>query len=845
MVKKSLTLNSAASFLLALFFAGLTFQSGSWMGKLDRFSYGWMVRLTAKEGMADPRIVLIEIDDMNIERMGSWPWPRDRLAEMIDLLKERGVRAVGLNLPLFEKQNDLPLGELKSFIARLDSHVLSEKPSKVTAWIQENLQAMVQRLDGDSLLVESVRKAGNVVVPVVGPMPPGQKEPPVGPQSLLAQHTLKKNAFSATAQEEFEVKNVYLPFPELAQAALGFGHGIDSLYEFGSGISNAAFISFQGSLIPSFPLRLAAAYIDLPAGEINAAENRIRLKDFDIPLWKGHQLIKFTRKGDRFSTYTFADLFQRRDLPSLQGKIVLIGFNLKGGKRITTPLWGAVGESQFHAGVLDSILNRSFVSRPSFLRHVETLAILILGALCAFFFPRMGEMRRLGGAVGLVALALVVQAFVLARLDVWVMIASFGAAIIAIYAFTTIWRRFVSLQANWDSQSADRAIGQSFQSQGLLDLALEKFCKLPLDGETKNLIYNVGLEYEKKRFFSKALDAYEYISRDGAFRDLSFRIPRLQEVMKTSTLGSHVTLEANIPNGTPLEEVKRIGRYEILEVLGKGSMGLVYKALDPKINRLLAIKTIRFLDEFDDDVIQEIKERFFREAEIAGRLSHPSIVTIHDIGEDQDLTYMAMEYLEGDDLEKFVSKNNLLPLKKVIHVVANVAEALDFAHEADVIHRDIKPANIRLLKSGGVKVTDFGIARAISSSRTRTGVILGTPNYMSPEQIMGQKVDLRSDIFSLGVLFYQLLTGELPFQGDNLSGLLYQITQIKQPALKTFHPGIPQACEQIVDKALAKDPNERFKTAGQMAKVLKLLAFKIEQRRKRSSGDRRLQAGVK
>ena len=232
-------------------------------------------------------------------------------------------------------------------------------------------------------------------------------------------------------------------------------------------------------------------------------------------------------------------------------------------------------------------------------------------------------------------------------------------------------------------------------------------------------------------------------------------------------------------------------------------MGLVYKALDPKINRPLAIKTIRFSDEFDEDVIQEIKERFFREAEIAGQLSHPSIVTIYDVGEDRDLTYMAMEFLKGEDLEKYIDKNNLLPLRKILDVAARVAEALDFAHKSEVIHRDIKPANIMLLKNGRVKVTDFGIAKAISSSRTRTGVILGTPNYMSPEQIMGQKIDARSDIFSLGVLFYQLLTGELPFHGDNLSSLLHQITQKKHPPVRNYNPKIPRACEQIIDRALA------------------------------------------
>jgi serine/threonine protein kinase len=272
-----------------------------------------------------------------------------------------------------------------------------------------------------------------------------------------------------------------------------------------------------------------------------------------------------------------------------------------------------------------------------------------------------------------------------------------------------------------------------------------------------------------------------------------------------------------------------IGRYKILGELGKGSMGLVFKAQDPKINRLVAIKTIRFSDEFDHDVIQEIKERFFREAEIAGQLSHPSIVTIHDVGDDGELTYMAMEFLEGKDLDKFINRENLLPLRKVLSIVAEIASALDYAHKASVIHRDIKPANVMLLNNGHVKVTDFGIAKAISSSRTKTGVILGTPNYMSPEQIMGQKIDSKSDIFSLGVMFYQLITGELPFHGENLSGLLYQITQVKHPSPRNYNPKIPRVCEQILDKSMAKDPNKRFNSAGDFAKVIKAFGEKIDQ----------------
>lgn len=388
----------------------------------------------------------------------------------------------------------------------------------------------------------------------------------------------------------------------------------------------------------------------------------------------------------------------------------------------------------------------------------------------------------------------------------------------------------LAVKGKKESPEENHMLGLSYQSQGLLDKAFEKFQMLPIDDESKELIYVVGNEYENKNQLDDALKVYLYLARKGGYKDAKERIRKLKDSVKASSAPS--LIESNEETMLPSsgEKVRsRIGRYEILGVLGKGSMGLVYKAQDPKINRLVAIKTIRFSDEFEEDVIQEIKERFFREAEIAGQLSHPAIVTIHDVGDDDDLTYMAMEFLEGEDLDNFITKGKLLSFRRVIDVVVKIAEALDYAHKANVIHRDIKPANVMLLKNGNVKVTDFGIAKAISSSRTKTGVILGTPNYMSPEQIMGQKIDARSDIFSLGVLYYQLITGELPFHGDNLSGLLYQITQIKHPSPRSYNPKIPNICEQILDKALAKDPSKRFKSAAEMAKVINLLGQRIDQ----------------
>lgn len=264
-----------------------------------------------------------------------------------------------------------------------------------------------------------------------------------------------------------------------------------------------------------------------------------------------------------------------------------------------------------------------------------------------------------------------------------------------------------------------------------------------------------------------------------------------------------------------------LGRYKVLKEIGRGAMGVVYLGKDPTIQRFVAIKTMR-LDMIDDeDKLQEVKARFFREAESAGRLSHPNIVTIYDAGEEHDLGYIAMEMLEGTTLKQWSRKPNLLPLDRVIPTLATVAEALDYAHQHGVIHRDIKPANIMLTKDQIVKVMDFGIAKMASSSRTQTDMVLGTPTYMSPEQIAGKKVDGRTDIFSLGVVMFELLTGRPPFTADNVSALLFAIAHTPSPSLATFRSDLPPIAQQVLDRALQKDPVQRYRRAGEFAHALR------------------------
>jgi serine/threonine protein kinase len=295
-------------------------------------------------------------------------------------------------------------------------------------------------------------------------------------------------------------------------------------------------------------------------------------------------------------------------------------------------------------------------------------------------------------------------------------------------------------------------------------MAYEKFRKCPLDDSIMENLYNLALDFERKRQFNKAQAVYEYMSSyNPKFRDLPAKLSRAKTMSETIILGgSNTRTNASLISGDAGGTVEKpmLGRYQVDKELGKGAMGVVYLGRDPKIGRVVAIKTMALAQEFEPDELQDVKDRFFREAETAGRLNHPNIVTIFDAGEEHDLAYIAMEFLKGKDLVPFTKPDNLLPLERVVSIHARVSEALAYAHRLNVVHRDIKPANVMYeLESDTVKVTDFGIARITDSSRTKTGMVLGTPSYMSPEQLSGMKIDGRSDLFSLAVSLFQMSCG--------------------------------------------------------------------------------------
>jgi serine/threonine protein kinase len=261
---------------------------------------------------------------------------------------------------------------------------------------------------------------------------------------------------------------------------------------------------------------------------------------------------------------------------------------------------------------------------------------------------------------------------------------------------------------------------------------------------------------------------------------------------------------------------RRFGRYEVVRELGSGAMGTVYLGRDAVGRRNVAVKTLR-PDGVDAQELAEMKARFFREAESAKQLAHPAIVKVYDAGEEQGTAYFAMELLDGVTLKDFCAKRGTVSVKRASEIAAFVAEGLAYAHTKNVVHRDVKPENIMMLANGEIKITDFGVAKLLDASQTQSGVVLGTPNYMSPEQLFGAKVDRRSDIFSLGVVFFELLTGVRPFLAKNISEMLRLHETHQPPAPSTLRADVPPSIDAIALRALQRDLAQRYQQAEQMA----------------------------
>jgi eukaryotic-like serine/threonine-protein kinase len=360
----------------------------------------------------------------------------------------------------------------------------------------------------------------------------------------------------------------------------------------------------------------------------------------------------------------------------------------------------------------------------------------------------------------------------------------------------------------------DLTVARQAASGGRLAEAWSHYRQISPTPELLPELYDLASQLDLAGNDRYAADLFHRVAQvDGHFRDVARRLVRASHPQATS-----VGMDRN-------DMPTRMGRYELLEPIGRGAMGYVYLGRDPKINRIVALKAVNLAAEVEPGELEEAHRNFLREAEIAGRLSHPNIVTIFDVGETQGVAYIAMEYLKGRHMSEFTVPERLLPVKTVLELLSRTADALDYAHSQNVVHRDIKPANIMYDSfSDGLKITDFGIARLIDVGRTRTGIVLGTPAFMSPEQLEGKNVNGHTDLFALGVSLYQLLTGHLPFRGASMTKLMFVIANEPHESVTAVRPDLPESLNPIIDRALAKDPSERFQTGGEMAAALRIAA---------------------
>jgi len=462
-------------------------------------------------------------------------------------------------------------------------------------------------------------------------------------------------------------------------------------------------------------------------------------------------------------------------------------------------------------------------------------------------------MRKFGMiaiALGAVFIAIDLMLRALSNALPWVWVC--GGAFLSAGAFALFRSRTDTAELPPVSPSAGGMPG--LETSRLLENFEQRFAELKGRSPNQTVLgelYALAVQLEQRGRAVQATAVYRHLARiDDGFKDVSARLKKLLDADQrsanaptdvsqaapapsspTGSTGTAYATGAQKPSSSPFPAsaagadgkpaIKSLGRYRLEREIGRGAMGTVYLGRDSAINRLVAIKAIPLAREFSDAELTEARARFFREAETAGRLNHPNIVTIYDVGEQDGLAYIAMEYLKGKHLSDFSTHNTLLEPRKVIELMAKTAAALGFAHKQNVVHRDIKPANLMYdIGSDTLKITDFGIARLTDAGSTRTGIVLGTPSFMSPEQLEGRIVTGHSDLFSLGVTLFQLLTGQLPFRADTMTGLMQQIAEVPHPPLKAIRPDLPDCVQHVIDRALAKSPDARFETGAQMGAAL-------------------------
>jgi CHASE2 domain-containing sensor protein len=713
-------------------------------------------------------IVLVSLDEDLYQEYGSYPFRRTDLGKMAAILSGVGASVVVLDFPMDYKSS---YGE--------------DKPT--TEYF---------RAAGNVLLVSNAQFDGDEFLNLTYPT------------EVLAEHT--RSGYSNLALNSASIDNParLRVHRQIASEKDGWPLAVQALamhWQVEPGIESDT-LKFGDRL--SVPLdHRSDIYIDfpvLPEGTRNLVESGFSALEI---LGMEHM--------DEAEIEAMRSLFR--------GKIVFVGDVAQG--YFNTPV-GQVYGVEIIADTVNTLLLGALLGPASMQIEIAVSSVFMLLLLGACFLQGLTLRLLLASSVYIVYVAAVSAAYVFEGLVIsmtYTLLAGLLATLIINLRFYLLSEQNQVASAG-NSAESSRMLGMAFQAQGQLDSAFAKFRLCARDEANHEVIYNLGLDFERKRQFSKAQAAYEYISETyPGYRDIAKRIERSKTMHEAVQLGGGLGLASG---GTLISEDGSIekpmlGRYLVEKELGQGAMGVVYLGSDPKINRQVAIKTMNLADAFDADELVEVKKRLFREVESAGRLNHANIVAIYDAGEEQDLAYIAMELFKGHGLDEHIKPDTLLPLETVIDIGIKASEALDYAHGENVVHQDIKPSNILYYPEGAVtKITNFGVARNTDSSKTRTGTVLGTPNYMSPEQCMGKRVDGRSDLFSLGVVLYQLVSGKLPFAGESMATLMYSIVNDPPVDIKKVKPDIPPSLRKVIHNAIGKKLEKRYQTGKKLAQHL-------------------------
>lgn len=795
---------------------------------------------------AGDKIAIIAIDDQSIANIGRWPWSREIHAKMIDMLTAAKAKVIGNTVFFIEPQIDPGLAyinKLAEFVA--SSSIPNTAPD--AAGLDSLLKEAQSALNTDTKLAESLKQAGNVVLamPFIIGEPQGNPDKPL--PEYVSRNALSKvmDRVNAEASGLLPIPTIsaFPPIAEIGESAAAIGHLNANPDVDGAIRSEPLVLAFYDQYYPSLSLQIAARYLNLKPADIQPR------------LGEGVKLGKLNIATDGFlqmNTFFYADHDGRSVFPvdsfydvysgkipveKYRDRIVLIGATAGGiGDSQITPISSSMKPIETLAHSVASILNEDFFVVPSWAMWAERGAWLLVALYLILLLPRLKAGTAAAITLVLLIALLATSYILLTQQGMWLQLVTPAVLLVVGHALLTT-KRFLltekgKIKSEAESAESNRNLALMFQSQGQLDMAFDRLRKCPMDDSVMDVLYNLALDFERKRQFNKAESVFGYMADfNPKYKDLEQRLARSKAMAETVILGGGSGGRTNastmiLQDGSV--EKPMLGRYQVEKELGKGAMGVVYLGKDPKIGRVVAIKTMALAQEFEPDELEEVKERFFREAETAGRLNHPNIVTMYDAGEEHDLAYIAMEFLKGKDLAPHTKPDNLLPLPKVMDIVAKTAEALDYAHGNNVVHRDIKPANIMYeLDTGVVKVTDFGIARITDSSKTKTGMVLGTPSYMSPEQLAGKKVDGRSDLFSLGVMLYQMATGQLPFTGDSMATLMFKIANESHAGVKTINPDLPQCLSDIIDRMLEKDIDKRYARGSEIAADIRRCAEQL------------------